>query len=340
VLFLILLLNGCGDALQEFGGPTMGSRYSLKYVQAEGVPPRERLQAEVEGILVEIDRQMSTWRADSDLSRFNQLPAGACFAMPEPVLQLVRFGAQLSASSEGAFDLTVQPLMDLWGFGAQSRGRRVPAAEEIAAVLPAIGQRHLRIDGERLCKDVFLRVDLDAIAAGAAVDRIAARLSELGVRSFLLEITGELKAVGRKPDGSPWTVAIEAPLDEGREEQLRLALDGLGVSTSGDYRRPALLAYLRPAHGAAGQPRSGLGQRGGCLGAACRWPVDRSDGAGSRGGHGPRRTRGCRRAVYPARRGALRHPGEHGFRAPLRRPAGAWRGHVAERKLAYAATKR
>ncbi|WP_318652232.1 FAD:protein FMN transferase [Pseudomonas sp. PDM15] len=236
VLFLILLLNGCGDALQEFGGPTMGSHYSLKYVQAEGAPPRERLQAEVEGMLVEIDRQMSTWRADSDLSRFNQLPAGACMAMPEPVLQLVRFGAQLSAGSEGAFDFTVQPLMDLWGFGAQSRGRRVPAAEEIAAVLPAIGQRHLRIDGERLCKDVFLRVDLDAIAAGAAVDRIAARLNELGVRSFLLEITGELKAVGRKPDGSPWTVAIEAPLDEGREEQLRLALDGLGASTSGDYR--------------------------------------------------------------------------------------------------------
>ena len=156
--------------------------------------------------------------------------------MPKPVLQLVRFGSRLSVSSEGAFDLTVQPLMDLWGFGAQSRGRRVPAAEEIAAVLPAIGQRHLRIDGEQLCKDAFLRVDLDAIAAGAAVDRIAARLSELGVRSFLLEITGELKAVGRKPDGSPWTVAIEAPLDEGRKEQLRLALDGLGISTSGDYR--------------------------------------------------------------------------------------------------------
>jgi thiamine biosynthesis lipoprotein len=165
-LFLILLLNGCGDALQEFGGPTMGSHYSLKYVQAEGVPPRERLQAEVEVMLAEVDRQMSSWRADSDLSRFNQLPAGACMAMPESVLQLVRFGARLSAGSEGAFDLTVQPLMELWGFGAQSRGRRVPAAEEIAAVLPVIGQRHLRIDGRRLCKDAAVRLDLDAVGAG------------------------------------------------------------------------------------------------------------------------------------------------------------------------------
>lgn len=235
-LLCAALLGGCGAPVEEFGGPTMGSHYSLKYVQAEGLPPRKRLQAEVEGMLAEIDRQMSTWRADSDLSRFNQLPAGACMAMPRSVLQLVRFGAQLSAGSEGAFDLTVQPLMDLWGFGAQSRGRRVPTAEEIAAVLPAIGQRHLRIDGERLCKDAFVRVDLDAIAAGAVVDRIAARLGELGVRSFLLEVTGELKAVGRKPDGSPWVVAVEVPLYEGREEQLRLALDGLGISTSGDYR--------------------------------------------------------------------------------------------------------
>ncbi|WP_256662114.1 FAD:protein FMN transferase [Pseudomonas sp. F(2018)] len=254
-LFLILLLSGCGDALQEFGGPTMGSHYSLKYVQAEGVPPRERLQAEVEGMLAEIDRQMSTWRADSDLSRFNRLPAGACMAMPESVLQLVGFGAQLSAGSEGAFDLTVQPLMDLWGFGAQSRGRRVPAAEEIAVVLPVIGQRHLRIDGGRLCKDAAVRLDLDAIAAGYTVDRIAARLGELGVRNFLLEITGELKAVGRKPDGSPWTVAIEAPRDEGREEQLRLALDGLGVSTSGDYRNYFEVGGQRYSH--TFDPRTG-----------------------------------------------------------------------------------
>ncbi|WP_043310060.1 FAD:protein FMN transferase [Pseudomonas sp. ML96] len=255
VLLLILLLSGCGDTLQEFGGPTMGSRYSLKYVQTAGVPPREQLQAEVQGILAEVDRQMSTWRADSELSRFNRLPAGACMPMPAPVLELVRFGEELSASSAGAFDLTVQPLMELWGFGAQSRGQRVPAAEEIAAVMPLIGQRHLRIAGERLCQEAAVRVDLDAIVAGATVDRIAARLAELGVHSFLLEVTGELKAVGRKPDGSPWNIAIEAPRADRLEEQLRLQLDGLGLSTSGDYRNYFEVDGKRYSH--TFDPRSG-----------------------------------------------------------------------------------
>ncbi|WP_443218174.1 FAD:protein FMN transferase [Pseudomonas sp. Gutcm_11s] len=233
----------------------MGSHYSLKYVQTEGVPPQERLQGEVEGLLSEVDQQMSTWRADSDLSRFNRLPAGACMPMPEPVLELVRLGVELSTASTGAFDLTVQPLMDLWGFGAQSRGHRLPADEEIAAVMPVIGQRHLRIADGRLCKDAAVRLDLDAIAAGAAVDRIAARLVELGVHSFLLEITGELKAVGRKPDGSPWIIAIEAPRDDRREEQLRLQLDGLGLSTSGDYRNYFEVGGKRYSH--TFDPRTG-----------------------------------------------------------------------------------
>lgn len=254
-LLVVVLLSGCGDALQEFGGPTMGSHYSVKYVQAEGVPSQEHLQGEVERMLAEIDRQMSTWRADSDLSRFNRLPVGACMVMPEPVLELVRFGDQISASSGGAFDLTVQPLMELWGFGAQSRGHRLPADEEIAAVLPSIGQRHLRVDGERLCKDAFVRLDLDAIAAGAAVDRIAAHLVGLGVRSFLLEITGELKAVGRKPDGSPWMIAIEAPRTDRIEEQRRLELDGLGLSTSGDYRNYFEVGGKRYSH--TFDPRTG-----------------------------------------------------------------------------------
>ena len=235
-LLASLLLTGCGEQIEEFGGPTMGSHYSLKYVAGEGVADSAVLKAEVDGLLAEVDQQMSTWRADSDLSLFNRLPAGGCRAMPAPVLGLVRAGEQLSAESDAAFDLTIQPLLDLWGFGAQSRGERVPSAEQIAAARVNVGHQHLRIDGEQLCKDAAVQLDLNSIAAGYTVDRIAARLAELGVRSYLLDVTGELKAAGRKPDGSPWRIAIEAPRDDQQVMQKVLTLDGLGVSTSGDYR--------------------------------------------------------------------------------------------------------
>ncbi|MET1080261.1 MAG: FAD:protein FMN transferase [Pseudomonas sp.] len=235
-LLLSLLLSGCEQRIETLSGPTMGSQYSLKYVVADGVPAPQRVQAEVRQLLDEVDRQMSTWRADSDLSRFNQLPAGACQAMPAPVLALVRFGEGLSQDSDGAFDLTLEPLLDLWGFGPQSRDQQVPSAEQIAAARSRVGHQHLRLEGERLCKDVALQLDLNSIAAGDTVDRLGERLQALGIRSYVLDITGEVKAVGRKPDGSPWRVALEAPRDDRQAAQRILALDGLAVSTSGDYR--------------------------------------------------------------------------------------------------------
>ncbi|WP_394561872.1 FAD:protein FMN transferase [Aquipseudomonas alcaligenes] len=236
LLLASVLLAGCGAKIEEFGGPTMGSHYSLKYVAGEGTPEPAALKAEVDGLLTEVDVQMSTWRADSDLSQFNRLPAASCRAMPAPVLELVRFGEKLSADSDGAFDLTLEPLLDLWGFGPQARGEKVPSAEQIAAARASVGHQHLRIDGEQLCKDAATQVDLNSIAAGYTVDHIAARLEALGVHSYLLDVTGEIKAAGRKPDGSAWRIAIEAPRDDRQVAQKVLQLDGLGVSTSGDYR--------------------------------------------------------------------------------------------------------
>ena len=231
-----LLLAGCGERIEEFGGPTMGSHYSLKYLAGENSPEPAAVKAEVELLLAQVDQQMSTWRSDSELSEFNRLPAGSCRVMPEAVLELVRAGEQLSRDSDGAFDLTVSPLLELWGFGPQSRGERIPSAEEISALRANVGHHHLRIDGQQLCKDAAVAVDLGSIAAGYSVDRVAARLTELDVHSFLLDITGELKAVGRKPDGSAWRIAIEVPRDDLREASQILELDGLAVSTSGDYR--------------------------------------------------------------------------------------------------------
>ncbi|WP_260960953.1 FAD:protein FMN transferase [Pseudomonas citri] len=236
---LVGVFSGCGngDTLERFDGPTMGSRYSIQYVKHRTGPAPAAVQAEVQGILAEVDRQFSTYRSDSDVERFNALAANSCQVMPAAVLELVRVGEQLSAQSDGSYDLTVEPLLNLWGFGPQSREEKVPDAEALALVRQRIGHGHLRIEGDRLCKDAAVEVDFNSIAAGYAVDRIAARLQALGIDSYLAEATGELKAVGHKPDGSPWRVALEEPRDDRQVAERVIEVNGYGVSTSGDYRK-------------------------------------------------------------------------------------------------------
>ncbi len=233
----VLSACGNGDTLERFDGPTMGSRYSIQYVRHIATPGPKTVQDEVEQILAEVDRQLSTYRSDSDIERFNALPADSCQAMPGPVLELIRAGEQLSSQSDGAFDLTVEPLLNLWGFGPQSREEQVPSAEALAEARLRVGHGHLRIEGDRLCKDAAVEVDFNSIAAGYAVDRIAARLQVLGIDSYLAEATGELKAVGHKPDGSPWRIALEEPRDDRQVAERVIEVNGYGVSTSGDYRK-------------------------------------------------------------------------------------------------------
>ncbi len=235
---LAAALAGCwfSERVEEFGGPTMGSTYSVKYVRGSGAADPETLQNETEAILAEVDQQMSTYRDDSVISTFNRAPAGTCMPVPAALLELVRAGEQLAAESDGAFDLTLEPLLNLWGFGPQARVERVPSSAQLAEARRHTGHQHLHIDGRQLCKDVDLQIDLNSIAAGYTVDRIAAHLRERGLRSYLVNVTGELTAAGRKPDGQPWRIAIEAPRDDQQVAQRILQLDGYGISTSGDYR--------------------------------------------------------------------------------------------------------
>src|SRR5690606_27500611 len=121
---------------------------------------------ETEAILADLDRQLSTYRSDSDIERFNAQPAGRCEVMPEAVRLLVDAGKQLSEESDGAFDLTLEPLLNLWGFGPNGRVEQVPAPEKIAEVRHYVGYQHLRVDGQKLCKDAAVELDFNSIAAG------------------------------------------------------------------------------------------------------------------------------------------------------------------------------
>lgn len=238
VVLMLMLLTGCepGDTLERVSGPTMGSTYTVQYVRTPQGPAPEQVQSEVQGILAGIDQRFSTYRSDSLVATFNRLPASSCQNMPADVLDLVKVGQQLSAQSGGAFDLTVEPLLDLWGFGPQSRAEQVPTAAQLEQARQRVGYRQLHIDGEQLCKQAAVEVDFNSIAAGHAVDLIGERLQALGIGSYLAEATGELKAVGHKPDGSAWQIALELPRDDRQIASEVIAVEGFGVSTSGDYR--------------------------------------------------------------------------------------------------------
>lgn len=240
VSILVLTLSGCesnAERVEVLSGPTMGSTFTIKYVYNAKTPAVDAVGVEVQSILDEVDRQMSTYRLDSDIARFNQSPINTCMQMPQPVLDLVQYGDELSRISDGAFDLTLGPLLNVWGFGPQARVKHVPSAEDIAQAKAKVGYQHVRVVNDQLCKDADVQVEFNSIAAGYTVDRISERFAALNIDSYMIEVTGELIAKGRKPDGSPWRIALEQPLGDGqRVIQRVLEIDGYGLNTSGDYR--------------------------------------------------------------------------------------------------------
>ena len=277
------LLAACQPDVVQLSGPTMGSSYHISYVRSSGTPEPEAVQAEIRRQLDQLDAAVSTYRDDSDLARFNAAPAGTCQPMPPMALELARSAKQLAADSEGAYDVTLLPVLDAWKFGpkaarekaqqgkttgtddapaaghdkpltvdqlmAQSGAPTQPSqppsqpparpsldADTLASLRAHTGIGHLKITGDRLCKDAPITVEFNSIAAGYIIDRLAERFAAQGIHDYLIEVTGEIRAAGEKPDGHPWLIAIEAPLDHDRKAQRLVQLKDEAISTSGDYR--------------------------------------------------------------------------------------------------------
>ncbi len=199
---------------------------------------------------------MSTWDADSDLSRFNQAAAGEWIALPAECRFVLGRALAHAADSGGAFDPTVGPLVNVWGFGPRSEAARsVPTAPLRDAARARVGWQRVRLDGERVLQPGGCNLDFSGIAKGYGVDRALAALLDQGIDNALVEVGGELKAHGRRPDGAPWQIAVRWPgFADGAGPVLQL--DGCAVATSGDAWHAFEAAGQRYSHTL--DPRSGM----------------------------------------------------------------------------------
>jgi thiamine biosynthesis lipoprotein len=239
----LLLAGACADVgpaaaptITSFSGPTMGSTYEVKYL---GTTPVAEVRAAVEAELAAYDAAFSNWRADSELARVNAHASVQPIAVGERFAAVLTLALAVAAATEGAFDPTVKPLLDVYRAAkADPQHRLDPAA--LAAAKARVGHTLVRVQDGTVVKarpDVLL--DLDGLVAGAACDAIAAKLQELGVGAFYLEVTGEVRCRGEKANGQPWVLGIEDPRAAlaGRRDVLRtVPLRDLALCTSGDYR--------------------------------------------------------------------------------------------------------
>ncbi len=244
VLLLAAALSAgrCGAAapLLSWEGRTMGTTYMVKIAGAAPDPALEaELRAAVEARFGEITRQMSNYEADSELSRFNAAATTEPFPVSAGFAGVVRHALDLSRDSGGAFDPTVGPLVDLWGFGAAGRRADPPAVGEVEAVRALCGAGHLQVTPEgTLRKDIpGLRLDLGGIAKGYGADIAAQVLRDRGYSNVFVSVCGEIVAFGANPDGQPWQVGVERPVQDlprGADHIAVVPLSGRALSTSGD----------------------------------------------------------------------------------------------------------
>ncbi len=239
---LALTLGACapGDGVQiELAGPTMGTYYNVKVVNPPPGATRETLHAGVEGVLAEVNRLISTYDPDSELSRFNRHPGTDWVGISPELLGVVDESLEISRLSGGAFDVTVGPLVNLWGFGPEPKPERVPPPEAIDRARERVGFHRLRLDPERpaMKKDrADVYVDLSALGEGYGADRVADYLSAQGVGDFMVAVAGAIRVRGHNAKGMPWAIAVEEPTPGRRAVHRIIQVTDGGLSTSGDYR--------------------------------------------------------------------------------------------------------
>ncbi len=245
-LFIVIFFTGCGGPDQQITlvGHTMGTTYSIKIVLRDAdLPEPEVFQSGIDSVLKEINRQMSTWVPNSEISRFNQLHEAREFPVSDHFAQVVERALDFSDLTEGAFDITLGPLVDIWGFGAGSEEgvARPPDHEKIVITMRKVGHRKISVRSGKLVKlDPAVSIDLSAIAKGYGVDEVSRYISGHGFTDYLVEIGGEVYCSGHNAYGKVWQIGVDQPklnAIPGARLQAVISLENQAMATSGDYRR-------------------------------------------------------------------------------------------------------
>lgn len=234
-----MLLAGCSKPVElvHISGPTMGTGYNVKYIVQEGQPTPEQLQTEIDKVLEKVNDEMSTYRPDSELSRFNQHKTNQPFAVSKDTATVVREALRINKLTEGAMDVTVGPIVNLWGFGPEDRPDVVPTAQQLAERRAITGIQHLSETGDTLIKDIpELYVDLSSIAKGRGTDEVADYLESIGIHNYMVEVGGEIRVKGTNRDGVAWRIAVEKPVEGQRSVENIIEPGDMAIATSGDYR--------------------------------------------------------------------------------------------------------
>jgi FAD:protein FMN transferase len=241
LLLCLGLLAACSrpPQLQTLEGRTMGTYWQVRLAASATATPLPVLRAEIEAVLEAVNAEMSTYREDSVITLFNRAEAGEAVELPEGFARVLGAALALAQQTGGAFDPTVGPLVNLWGFGPDGNRMAPPSADAIAEARARVGWQRLGFDRaqRRLTQPGGLYLDLSAIAKGDGVDRVIELLQRHGVQSAMVDIGGDLRTLGQRPDGSPWRIGVERPVPGTREVQTVVALPRpQAVATSGSYR--------------------------------------------------------------------------------------------------------
>lgn len=251
-------------------GAIMGTTYTIRVVSESTSDVRlASLRREIEATLAGVDEKMSTYRPDSEISQFNAARTTDPFAVSRDTLAVIEEARAVSDATGGAFDVTVGPLVDAWGFGPPGEPAAFPTDAEIEQLLRRVGYQRMEIDSHASTirkTDPAIAIDLSALAKGYAVDRVAERLGANGIESFLVEIGGEIRTAGQSERGDAWRVGIERPEPGSPTVHRLIPLRGQALATSGDYRNYYEIGGQRLSHTI--DPRTGRPVRHGLASAS------------------------------------------------------------------------
>ncbi|WP_431225611.1 FAD:protein FMN transferase ApbE [Serratia sp. L9] len=240
----LMLLAGCNDNETrpqiDIEGKTMGTYYSVKISGAIS-QSKQQLQQEIDVLMEQANDDISTYRPHSVLSRFNQNHSSEPQPIPRGMADIILTAQRIGRDTAGAMDITVGPLVNLWGFGPDKHAAKIPSQQEIDAARANTGLQHLKLlsdsRGEWLQKDLpELYVDLSTLGEGYGVDQLVQLMERKGITNYLVSVGGAVSSRGVNGHNKPWRVAIQKPTDKENAVQALVDLQGYGVSTAGSYR--------------------------------------------------------------------------------------------------------